>query len=553
MEGKNVGNLNGQSFNGHPSASALSVVAHLHEKGFGGPVSVLTELECQQFLASLQNKPPMDWLKGQAASSRPYYEIGTHPAILSVVEEALGPNVMLWGATVITVKDGSVHPWHSDVETSGPTGKTVTVWLGIENVTTDSGLQFISYSHAFGETIQQVRVDQGVGRCDATTENVLAWAKQKDPRAEVCKPVVSTGQALFFQGQTWHHSDNKSGKQRRALLLQYATPETPMRIPDMNYLDWPFRHKTLPKPPCVMVRGSDTVGINRIVPAPAPTWRTTMAQLNNQIYPLQVPLPPSQDLEKGFKPYTMFRGSTSDLREMEVHASTLLPGKIPHPPHQHIEEEILIMLSGEADLILPSVKGPAGDERHPIKPGEFVYYPAQFAHTLRTTGTEPANYLMFKWHAAHGKGTPLGFGKYTTSNVAQDKETAFRYKILFEGPTQCLRKFQCHLSVLDPGAGYPPHADAYDVAIILLEGEIETLGERVKPFGTIFHPAGQMHGINNPTDKPAKYLVFEFYGSQVSDGQVRNTKRHENLLQKVTDPQRWKGKAKKVIKKLLKR
>jgi hypothetical protein len=45
---------------------------------------------------------------------------------------------------------------------------------------------------------------------------------------------------------------------------------------------------------------------------------------------------------------------------MEVHVSSLAHGKMPHPPHTHREEEILIMLSGAADLILPQVKGPHG-------------------------------------------------------------------------------------------------------------------------------------------------------------------------------------------------
>jgi redox-sensitive bicupin YhaK (pirin superfamily) len=56
--------------------------------------------------------------------------------------------------------------------------------------------------------------------------------------------------------------------------------------------------------------------------------------------------------------------------------------------------------------------------------------------------------------------------------------------------------------------------DAYDVAIIVLEGEVETLGQRVAPHGVIFYAAGEAHGLSNPGTTTARYLVFEFHGSR---------------------------------------
>ena len=44
-----------------------------------------------------------------------------------------------------------------------------------------------------------------------------------------------------------------------------------------------------------------------------------------------------------------------------------------------------------------------------------------------------------------------------------------------------------------PGAGYDPHVDANDMVIIVLEGEIETLGERVAPHGVVIYPTGEPH------------------------------------------------------------
>jgi hypothetical protein len=81
---------------------------------------------------------------------------------------------------------------------------------------------------------------------------------------------MTDGDALFFDGRLWHGSHNVSGKARRALLLQYAPPDNPIRIPDLKFLDWPFKLLEAPRPPCLLLRGRDTAGVNRIVPPPVP-------------------------------------------------------------------------------------------------------------------------------------------------------------------------------------------------------------------------------------------------------------------------------------------
>lgn len=39
----------------------------------------------------------------------------------------------------------------------------------------------------------------------------------------------------------------------------------------------------------------------------------------------------------------------------------------------------------------------------------------------------------------------------------------FSFIRLFDGPTSCLHKLQCHFSQLPPGKGYDAHIDPYDV------------------------------------------------------------------------------------------
>ncbi len=240
--------------------------------------------------------------------------------------------------------------------------------------------------------------------------------------------------------------------------------------------------------------------------------RADASVLSDQSHPLSLPLPLDED--KKWKPYFLFRGPTKAIRDFSCHVSVLVNGCSPHPPHAHKEEEILIMLSGEADLLLPLYPGDNGQGRLPLKPGECVYYPPEYPHTLQAVGSAPANYLMLRWYAPNPKqdSDGHGFGKYNLyDSLARDEgKEEFSTRTLFEGPSQCLTRLQCHTSVLPRGAGYAPHADAYDVAIVVLEGEVETLGKRLASHSVIFYPAGQRHGMFNPGNVPAKYVVFEF-------------------------------------------
>ena len=90
-------------------------------------------------------------------------------------------------------------------------------------------------------------------------------------------------------------------------------------------------------------------------------------------------------------------------------------------------------------------------------------------------------------------------------------QKGFATKVLFESCTSYLSKLHCHISTLEAHSGYPPHADEYEVAILVLSGKIKTLGENIGANGVIYYAAGQAHGMENIENTIAKYLVFEFH------------------------------------------
>ena len=81
--------------------------------------------------------------------------------------------------------------------------------------------------------------------------------------------------------------------------------------------------------------------------------------------------------------------------------------------------------------------------------------------------------------------------------------------LVFEAPTDWFGRLHCHLTNVQPGAGYAPHADRYDVAIVLLAGAIEVGGTVLRDRGIAYFGRGEIHGMRNPDDIPATYLVFE--------------------------------------------
>jgi quercetin dioxygenase-like cupin family protein len=488
------------------------------KRGFLDPLPIFDAAECCRIATALRADTPLgsDWGKDTAATSRLMYEVAANETLGSTLEALLGEDVMLWGASIIVRQPGDVHPWHTDIESSSPEGGTVSVWLGLENVSRESSLLVVEGSHRFGEPLQKVAQQHARRRGEATDREVEQWARARDPHSRIVQFEAREGEALLFDGRLWHGSRNTSNKTRTALLLQYATLRTPIRILDPTALEWPFRFLDEPRPRCIPIRARATIDpapVNRFV-APPPEAPRDLSPLGAAAEQLALPLAP--DRRKGWRPYSIFSGSTPNLRSLSCHVSVLSPGCCPHPPHQHPEEELLVMLDGAAELVVGEAEG--GETVYPASPGTFSYYPAHELHTLRSASDSTATYLMLRW-IGRGGGKPAVLHAAAWQFDQQRAEVeavvaergGFAARTVFEGATRDLALLHCHYSAVAPGGGYEPHVDEHDVALVLMSGTIETIGARVTDHGVIFIPAGIEHGLHNPGSTTASYLVFELH------------------------------------------
>jgi len=83
----------------------------------------------------------------------------------------------------------------------------------------------------------------------------------------------------------------------------------------------------------------------------------------------------------------MFSGKTHTGYTVDLHHSDLAPGAAPHPPHQHVHEEVLLIREGTLEVMVAG-----GTET--LGPGSVVYFASNQKHGWRNPGTETAQYFV---------------------------------------------------------------------------------------------------------------------------------------------------------------
>jgi quercetin dioxygenase-like cupin family protein len=86
----------------------------------------------------------------------------------------------------------------------------------------------------------------------------------------------------------------------------------------------------------------------------------------------------------------VMRAPTPTLDELEIHITTLNVGQVSHPPHQHPEEELLIVKEGTVETLQNGKASRLG-------PGSIIFHSSNDLHNIRNAGTTPATYHVIQW------------------------------------------------------------------------------------------------------------------------------------------------------------
>lgn len=87
---------------------------------------------------------------------------------------------------------------------------------------------------------------------------------------------------------------------------------------------------------------------------------------------------------------SFFHGRTATLDDLELHVTTLNPGKESHPPHRHPNEEMIIVKEGTVEALVDGQWTRLG-------PGSVIFNASNVLHGLRNVGATPAIYHVINW------------------------------------------------------------------------------------------------------------------------------------------------------------
>jgi XRE family transcriptional regulator, regulator of sulfur utilization len=85
-----------------------------------------------------------------------------------------------------------------------------------------------------------------------------------------------------------------------------------------------------------------------------------------------------------------FVDQTATLDRLSCHATTVNAGQASHPPHKHVEEELIIIKEGTFEVMQNGTTTEAG-------PGSVIFEASNEMHGLRNVGDTPGTYFVVKF------------------------------------------------------------------------------------------------------------------------------------------------------------
>src|SRR4051812_434555 len=85
-----------------------------------------------------------------------------------------------------------------------------------------------------------------------------------------------------------------------------------------------------------------------------------------------------------------FKLPTGTLKQLTCHATTLNPGERAHAPHQHPEEEMILLKEGTLEAI-------HNGRTEQFNAGSVFVIAPEDLHGVKNVGTGPATYYVIKW------------------------------------------------------------------------------------------------------------------------------------------------------------
>jgi uncharacterized cupin superfamily protein len=219
---------------------------------------------------------------------------------------------------------------------------------------------------------------------------------------------------------------------------------------------------------------------------------------------------------------SVFDNPTVAMDKLEVHITTLNPGKESHPVHRHSWEEMLLVKEGDFEVSINGVKQHAG-------PGSLVFFAANDPHNAKNVGTRPATYYVINFvtdlsHAADapksvqpaaGKAFPAKLpSSVIDCNAQPSTPTATGSRVVcVNSPTLTFLALESHITTLNPGQQTAPNIiDSNDELVVIKSGQLEIIvngvASRMNAGSLLYWAPNDKRTLRNIGTTPASYQVI---------------------------------------------
>lgn len=169
------------------------------------------------------------------------WDVLTHPRIVAVVADLLGPSVVAWGSHFFCKLpgDGKTVSWHQDSSYWPLTpSKAVTVWLAVDDADRGNAcMRYIPGTHVLGHLTYELRENDASNVLNQTVPDV---EKYGDPVYVELK----AGEASIHSDLLLHGSEaNASARRRCGLTLRYTPGDV------RAYMEWDQKGVVVAGPP----------------------------------------------------------------------------------------------------------------------------------------------------------------------------------------------------------------------------------------------------------------------------------------------------------------
>ena len=209
----------------------------------------------------------------------------------------------------------------------------------------------------------------------------------------------------------------------------------------------------------------------------------------------------------------VLEGKTFALEYFEIHASTLEPGKAPHPPHVHADqEELMIVKEGQVKITI------AGKSKI-LGPGSIAFAMPGDEHGIENAGNTQATYYILKYKGKlpniergkqAGGSFMLDWNELKTNNTGKGYRRDF-----FNHATSQLKLFEMHTTALNADSvSHAPHTHVQEEIILIVRGNVEMYIDGKLHKGATgdlyFISANVPHALKNIGKEQCEYFAFQW-------------------------------------------